>query len=133
MDESHALEKIQKTAKRIVVATEERTRVEHCRIEEFKKLLEQIGIIYDKITELVEMIMEQDEQKTGLVRVHARLDLIESRVNEIVERIAKIETSRSYQDKKMDITESRFYDFLRYLLPIIGGLMAGGGLVAYLK
>ena len=96
-------------------------------------MLEQIGIIYDKVSELLEMVMEQEKEQTGIRRVHARLDKIETRQNDLAERVSKMETSRGYQDKKMDMTESRHYEFLRYLLPIIGGLMAGGGIVAYMK
>lgn len=82
--------------------------------------------------------MDDINEQKGLARVHNRLDQleagklakIEEKLADILQRVSSIETSRQYQDKTIDTSESRHYDFLKYILPIIGGLLAVGAIAS---
>ncbi len=68
------------------------------------------------------------EEKKSIERVHLRMDHLDDKFNDIVQRLSGVEMSKSYQDKTIDRSEARHYSFIVRMLPYIGMILVGGAI-----
>jgi hypothetical protein len=121
-----------KKTEQLIFAAEQRGKLDEQRIRELTRITSIVNRIFTDIQKLKGILMS--DEKTGMDRVHKRIDDLEKTVSELRAVVAALKESSRFAEKGLDKTEERGYSLALKVAQIVGSLAAGGAIsYGYIK